>query len=388
VNRVVTIGLVAGEASGDQLGWKLMQALRAARPDIAFRFVGVGGEGMAAEGLVSLFPLADIAVMGILPVLARLPLVLRRIRETAAALIDAAPDGLVVIDSPDFTHRVAKRVRKALPTLPIIDYVSPTVWAWRPGRARAMRAYADHVLALLPFEPEAHRRLGGPPCTYVGHPLIERLSELRPDASEAARRENAPPLLLVLPGSRRSEVTRLLDVFGVTVARTVEQYGSAIEVVIPAVPHVEPDIRAGTAHWTVQPRIVLDQGQKRAAFRSARAALAASGTVSLELALAGVPMVVAYKVSKIEEWALKPLITAPSIVLPNLILGRNAIPEFIQERCEPETLASALVPLLRESAERAAQLTALAELDERMSTGAETPSARAARVVLSCLPQA
>ena len=165
------VALVAGEHSGDQLGAKLMRALIEARAS-EIAFLGVGGEAMEAEGLKSLFPISDIAVMGILPVLGRLPKLLQRIRKTAEAIIDARPDGLVIIDSPDFTHRVARRVRAALPKLPIVDYVSPSVWAWRPGRARAMRSYVDCVLALLPFEPEAYRRLKGPCCVYVGHPLI------------------------------------------------------------------------------------------------------------------------------------------------------------------------------------------------------------------------
>ena len=207
------VALVAGEHSGDQLGAKLMRALSEARAgEIAF--LGVGGEAMEAEGLRSLFPISDIAVMGILPVLARLPKLIARIRQTAEAIIAAPPDALVIVDSPDFTHRVARRVRAALPKLPIVDYVSPSVWAWRPGRAKAMRTYVDCVLALLPFEPEAYRRLNGPRCVYVGHPLIERLAVLRPNPDEERRRAAAPPLIVVLPGSRRSEVRRLMADFG------------------------------------------------------------------------------------------------------------------------------------------------------------------------------
>ena len=187
------IALVAGEHSGDQLGCRLMRALSEARSE-RIAFSGVGGEAMAAEGLASLFPISDIAVMGVLPVLARLPKLIARIRQTAAAIVAARPDALVIIDSPDFTHRVARRVRAAIPDLPIVDYVSPSVWAWRPGRAKAMRAYVDCVLALLPFEPDAYVRLGGPRCVYVGHPLIERLKELRPSKDEARRRAAEPPL--------------------------------------------------------------------------------------------------------------------------------------------------------------------------------------------------
>ena len=202
------VALVAGEHSGDQLGYKLMRALRDVHSG-AVAFLGVGGEAMEADGLNSLFPIADIAVRGCFRCWRACRRLIARIRATAAAVIAARPDALVIIDSPDFTHRVARRVRAALPNLPIVDYVSPSVWAWRPGRARAMRAYVDCVLALLPFEPEAYVRLGGPRCVYVGHPLIRvRVGHLRPNADEARRRTSAPPLIVALPGSRRSEVSR------------------------------------------------------------------------------------------------------------------------------------------------------------------------------------
>jgi lipid-A-disaccharide synthase len=378
--RPLRCAIVVGEHSGDQLGFKLMRALKALAGG-PVDFMGVAGEAMEAEGMASLFPLADIAVMGILPVLKRLPSLLRRIRETAAAIVAARPDVLVVIDSPDFTHRVARRVRRALPGVPVVDYVSPSVWAWRQGRAKAMTAYVDHVLALLPFEPEAHRRLGGPACTYVGHPLIERLSELRPSRAEREAAAASPPVLLVLPGSRRSEVSRLLQPFGEVVGRLAQQ-GWKGEVVIPAVPHLADEIRAGVSGWAIAPRLVAGEDAKLAAFRQARAALAASGTVTLELALAGVPMVVAYRVSKLEE-QLKHLIKVPSIVLPNLILGENAIPELLQQASTPEALAGALVPLLADTPQRAAQVAALTRLDALMTLpDGDTPSGRAARIVL------
>src|SRR5579863_9572194 len=181
----VRIFIIAGEASGDQHGAGLMRALRHKRSDVVF--AGVGGPAMRAEGLASLFPLHDLAVMGFIPVLMRLPKLLARIEMTAQTVLSFNPDVLVIIDSPDFTHRVARRVRKAKPDLPIVDYVSPTVWAWRPGRAARMRGTIDHVLALLPFEPAVYQRLGGPACTYVGHPLIEKMAQLAPDAAELRR---------------------------------------------------------------------------------------------------------------------------------------------------------------------------------------------------------
>src|SRR5271157_4513585 len=374
------VALVAGEHSGDELGSRLMRALKDARAGDA-TFSGVGGEAMEAEGLRSLFPIRDIAVMGLLPVLARLPSLIARIRQSAKAIIAARPDGLVIIDSPDFTHRVARRVRKALPTLPIVDYVSPSVWAWRPGRAKAMRAYVDCVLALLPFEPEAYRRLNGPACVYVGHPLIERLDALRPNADEARRRAAAPPLMVVLPGSRRSEIRRLMRDFGGALDVLREQIGTFTPV-LPTLPHIEREVSAFAAQWPVAPKIVLGEDAKFAAFRTSRAALAASGTATLELALAGVPMVGAYKVSLIEE-QLKYLIKVPSILLPNLILGERAIPEKLQRDC---ALAAAMAELLRTGPQRDAQIEALARLDQlmRLSDG-RPPSAHAAQAVLETI---
>ncbi len=377
--KPLRIALVAGEHSGDQLGFRLMRALRAAAGDVVFS--GVGGEAMEAEGLKSLFPISDIAVMGILPVLARLPRLLRRIRETALAVVAARPDALVIIDSPDFTHRVARRVRKAAPNLPIVDYVSPSVWAWRPGRAKAMVSYVDCVLGLLPFEPEAYVRLGGPRCVYVGHPLIERLDELRPNADDARRRAAEPPVVAVLPGSRRSEIKRLMGDFGEALQGLRDAVGPILPV-LPTLPHLEEEVRTRAAAWPVTPRIVLGEALKFETFRTARAALAASGTVTLELALAGAPMVGAYKVGIVEE-QLKYLIKVPSILLPNLILGENAIPEKLQRDCNPAALAAALAAVMHDGPERKAQIEALARLDGlmRLDDGA-APSAHAARAVL------
>ena len=380
------VALVAGEHSGDQLGFKLMRALKEARAgDIAFS--GVGGDAMGAEGLTSLFPMSDVAVMGILPVLARLPTLLARIHETAQAIVAASPDVLVIIDSPDFTHRVARRVRAALPKLPIVDYVSPSVWAWRPGRARAMRAYVDCVLALLPFEPEAYRRLSGPRCVYVGHPLIERLDELRPNAGEARDRASAPPLIVALPGSRRSEVTRLMADFGGALA-TLRQSVGPVSVVLPTLPHIEGEVRALAARWPEPVTIVVGEKAKYSAFRAARASLAASGTATLELALAGVPMVGAYKVSLIEE-QLKYLIKVPTILLPNLILGERAIPEKLQKDCSPASLGAALGEIVRDGPARSRQLEALSRLDLLMALpDGGAPSVHAAHAVLETIERA
>ncbi len=374
------IWIVTGEESGDQLGAKLIQALRQRLGADRVRFSGVGGHAMEQEGVRSLFPIEDIAVMGITAVIGRLPTILDRIRRTADAVAAARPTGLIIIDSPDFTHRVAARVRRVLPGLPVVDYVSPSVWAWRPGRAKKMQAYVDHLLALLPFEPEAHRRLGGPPTTYVGHPLIERLSDLRPAPGERRPVGEGPAELLVLPGSRRSEVSRLMAPFGDALRLLQERSSAPFRVTVPAVEHLAAEIEERARAWPVAPELVRGEAAKWAAFRRAHAALAASGTVTLELGLSGVPMVVAYRVSRPEE-LLKYLITVPTIVLTNLILGENAIPEFIQHDCTPEKLAAALAPLLGDSPERIRQVAALRRLDGLMRIGDESPSERAARIV-------
>jgi lipid-A-disaccharide synthase len=339
---------------------------------------------MAAEGIASPFAIAELSIIGLAAIPRRLSMILRRIRETADAVVAARPDALVIIDSPEFTHRVAGRVRRLAPKIPILDYVSPSIWAWRPGRARAMRAYVDQVLAILPFEPAVHAELGGPPCLYVGHPMIEHIAALRPDAEEAQRRSANPPVVLVLPGSRASEIRHLLGTFGAAIEQIAARTGS-LQLVLPTVPHLATQVRAGVAGWAVAPRVVVEPDEKWAAFRQARAALAASGTVTLELALAGIPTVAAYRLS-IVEWNIARLLrmrsTLPSVILANLVLGENVIPELLQSECTPERLAAALLPLLSDTAQRQRQIEAFGRLDAIMAIGGEAPSAKAAAIVL------
>ncbi len=377
------IFLIATEESGDRLGANLMKVLRQRLGD-AVRFEGVGGRAMAREGLASRFPIEELSIIGLAAVVRHLPKILRLIGETAYAVTEAKPDILVIIDSPDFTHRVARRVRAADPKIPIVDYVSPSVWAWRSGRARAMLSYVDHVLALLPFEPEAYQRLRGPPCSYVGHPLIEQLASLRPGADEAKRRDEAPPVLLVLPGSRRSEIRHHMAVFGQTLGRLRDD-GVVFEPVLPTMPHLQEAIAEALKAWPVQPRIVVGEAEKRAAFRIGHAALAKSGTVTLELALAGVPMVTAYRTGSMEAWILRKAINVNSVILANLVIGENVVPEFLQEACTPEKLSQALREVLGNSALRRKQLEAFATIDQIMSTGNQPPSARAADIVLATM---
>jgi len=380
------IFLVAGEHSGDALGAKLMTALNE-RSEAPLVYSGVGGEQMREMGLRSLFPLSDVAVMGPLAILRQLPRLVRRVYQTVDAAVAASPDLVVIIDSPEFTHPIAKRIRRKCPDVPIINYVSPSVWAWRPGRARKMRGYVDHVLALMPFEPEEHARLGGPPCSYVGHPLVEQDAWIRSlDPAGLAQRlgiDRAKPVLVVLPGSRATEVRRLMAPFGETIAR-LRAEGHDPQVIIPAVSWLRPQIEEALAGWPVRARIIEGAEDKFRAFRLADAALAASGTVTLELGLAGTPMVVGYKVDAVAA-SLRFLLNVPSIVLANLVLQDNAFPEFVQQDCTPEKLSAALAPLLADTPERARQREAVARVRAILRAPGDQPSARAAEVSLRIL---
>jgi len=382
--RPLSLYIVAAEESGDALGAALVRALKA-RHGGALTLNGVGGRAMAAAGITSPFAIDELSIMGIAAIPRRLPMIFRRIRQTAAAVVAARPDALVIIDSPDFTHRVARRVRRLAPKIPILDYVSPSIWAWRPGRARAMRAYVDQVLAILPFEPAMYVKLGGPPCLYVGHPLTERIAELRPNAEEAARRGTDPPVVLVLPGSRGSEIRHLLGSFGLAIEQVAARSGP-MDLVLPTVPHLAAQVRAAVAGWKIVPHVVVDPAEKWAAFRRARAALAASGTVTLELALAGIPTVAAYRMSPVEAfivvWLLRVLVRLPSVILANLVLGENVIPELLQSACTPERLAETFLPLLSDTPQRQRQIEAFGRLDAIMAIGGEAPSDKAAAVVL------
>lgn len=336
---------------------------------------------MEAAGLRSLFAISELSIIGVAPVLSALIPILRRIRETADAVVAANPDILVIIDSAAFTHRVARRVRAAAPSIPIVDYVSPQVWATRPGRARRMTAYIDCVLSIFAFEPQVHQQLGGPPCLYVGHPLIERAGDLRPGAAETARRQADPPVVLLLPGSRPRELRYLIARFGETARLVVDRFGP-VEFVLPTLQGLVDRLRQATADWPLRPRIIADQEAKNAAFRNARAALAASGTVTLELAISGVPTVAAYRVTRWEAAIVRRLIRVPSLILTNLLIGEQVVPEFLQQDCVPERMADALVRLLTDTQERRAQLAAFEKLDAILGIGTIQPSEMAAGAVL------
>ncbi|MDD7908588.1 lipid-A-disaccharide synthase [Pseudovibrio exalbescens] len=384
--KPLSLYVVVGEESGDQLGAELVKALRGLS-SVPVVLHGVGGERLEREGLTSLFPLHEIAVMGLSAVLARLPSIVRRVYQTVDDVVAKNPDILLIIDSPDFTHNVAKRVRKKAPHIPVVDYVSPSVWAWRPGRAKKMAAYVDHLLALLPFEPDAHKRLGGPETTYVGHPLIERLEDLRPSEGERAPLSEDARTVLVLPGSRGSEVSRLLEPFGEAVERVALAH-PATKFILPAVAHQLDRITAGVEGWSVKPEIVVGEAEKFAAFRKAHVALAASGTVSLELAISGVPMVVAYKL----DWFFRrlkdihrfvPIASVDSMVLPNLVLGSKVVPEYLDDEANGEALAQKVISLLDEGVARNLQVEAFSQLDRVMRLpGGESQAGIAADIVL------
>lgn len=387
--------VVVGEESGDALAAPLLAALQARYGD-KIKVSGLAGPRMQSLGFTSLFPIHDVAVMGIDAVIARLPLILRRIKQTAEAAIAAKPDALLIVDSPDFTHRVARRVRSARPDIPIIGYVSPSVWAWRPGRAKAMRAYVDHLLALLPFEPEVHQELGGPPCTYVGHRLIEDLRKLRPAPSErpelaAAQPGRSEPVkLLLLPGSRRGEIDRHLPLLQEVMAQLARRHPN-LTYLMPTVAPLHGAIEDVVNKWKIKPLLIQGEEEKYAAFRSAHAALAASGTVTLELALASVPTVVFYKLDRVYRLGRKlnrflKIIQVTWISLPNIILKKSVLPEFVEEEASVAQLCEAVEPLLGQSPERAAMLTELDVLSAKMSVGeGRTPSQKAAEIVASVL---
>jgi lipid-A-disaccharide synthase len=365
----LTIGLVAGEESGDLLGADLVRALRQATGrDI--RLVGIGGRHLQALGLKSLFEAGDIALMGISAVVRDLPRLMRRIGQTASAIAAEKPDCLITIDSPAFCLRVARKVRAAAPSVPIVHYVCPSVWAWRPGRAVAMRPYVDRILCILPFEESELAGLGGPPGVYVGHRLSHDAGVLAAAEAQAAPRDlsnDREKTLLILPGSRRSEVGKLIDPFGETVS-ALRARGHRLRLLLPTVPHVAELVRSSVAGWEQKPEITVDQDEKWRAFGQADAALIASGTVSLELALSRVPMISCYKLDPLARIVARRALIAWSAALPNLIADKPLVPEHYDEFVAPATLARELEALFSDTGMRAWQKDGFAEVALRMAT--------------------
>jgi lipid-A-disaccharide synthase len=369
------IFLVAGEPSGDRLGAALMAGLKHLSPGVTF--AGVAGPLMQAEGMESLFPMEELSVMGIAEVLPKYFHLERRIREVAEAVLASDAAALVTIDSPDFGLRVAALVKAARPGMRTIHYVAPSVWAWRPGRAAKMARHVDHVLALLPFEPP-YMQAAGMSCDFVGHPVVAE-----PEASESERAvwAGTGPLVLALPGSRRGEVTRLMPVLGEVLGRLALAH-PGLRVALPTVRGVAGLVREMAAGWPVVPQIVEEAGAKRGAFAAADVAVAASGTVSLELAAAGCPMVIAYDMHPLTLWLMRRAARIDTVTLVNLVSETRVVPEFIGKRCRAELITPAVEALL---AAPAAQGPAMAMTMERLGKGGEAPGLRAARSVLSVL---
>jgi lipid-A-disaccharide synthase len=371
------IYFVVGEPSGDILGADLIEALRRQSPEI--ECIGLGGERMQALGVKSLFDINDIAVMGLAAVVARLPTILDRIRRTANDIVVRRPDAIVLVDSPDFCLRVARRVRRKLPGTPIVKYICPSVWAWRPGRARKMADTVDHILAILPFEPKLLSELGGPPATYVGHPLSRLVEGI---ALPDRRIPSGAQTVLLLPGSRRTEIRLLLDDFRQTVD-ILQQRGRHFRFLLPAVPKLEADIRERIADWKVKPEIIVGEQAKIDAFLEADAALATSGTVVLELALFRVPMISIYRL----DWLMRRfrfLITGWTAALPNLITDSILVPERVEDMVRPGWLARAIEELMYAGPARDHQLDGFETMVRRMH--ADEPAGDiAARTVLSLI---
>lgn len=378
--------MIAGEPSGDRLGAALMAGLKSLRPDV--EFLGIGGDAMAAQGLTSQFSMSELSVMGIAEVAPKYFQLKRRIHETAEAVVEANPDVLITIDSPDFCLRVARIVKEEEVEgqtfghdIPVVHYVAPSVWAWRPKRAAKMARWVDHVLALLPFEPP-YMQAAGMGCDFVGHPVVAepQADDATAQAFRVAQGIGDAPLLLVLPGSRKGEVSRLAERFGEVIAHA-KRAKPDLQVVLPMAQGVEDLVREETAKWSVSPILIpaAQQDDKRAAFKAADVALAASGTVSLELAAAHTPMVIAYDMNWLSRFLIGRMLKIDTVTLVNLVSETRAVPEFLGADCDPDRITPALLSVLDAPD---AQNEAMRITMERLGQGGEAPGLRAARAVL------
>jgi lipid-A-disaccharide synthase len=378
-----TVFLSAGEPSGDFLGSQLMKALKDQLGDNV-TFVGLGGSLMTAEGLSSLFPIEELSIMGLAEIIPHIRRIRKRIKETIEAIETIRPDIVVTIDSPGFNFRVGKALKRRIKSIPLVHYVAPSVWAWRPKRAHAVARFLDHLLVLFPFEPPYFLK-EGLPTTFVGHPVVELgLKNLR-DPGFRTRHNIAAsaPVLALLPGSRRREISKLLPVFQETVARLQQKYPD-LHVVIPTLPHLVDQIKK---QFALPATIITTSLEKFAAYQESQAALAASGTVSLELAAAGVPMVIAYKINSLTHFIVQRLIKVKYACLVNILMNKEVVPERLQSNCTPEKLASALEGYFskEESAvfERKRMVEQLQEAVEKLKSPVyhQTPSECAAQQI-------
>ena len=374
------IFISAGEPSGDFLGGKLIKQLKRLDPDV--QLMGIGGFQMQAQGLTSLFPMEELSLMGLLEVIPHLFSIHKRLNETVAAICREKPDVVVTIDAPGFHFVLAKRLREKWgDQIKLIHYVAPTVWAWKPQRAEKVAKLYDHLLTLLPFEPPYFTKYGLK-TTFVGHPLVELNIKNVPFAPFRKAHEIAEqtPILCVLPGSRKSELERLLPIFEKTVALMASRMPD-LQVVIPTLPHFQQTLEAATRHWAAPTLVTSNPEEKYQAIRSGRAALAASGTVALELALAKIPMVIAYKMNPLTVWLARRLVKIPYVCLVNILLQRRSVPELLQGDCKPSRLAEVLSYLMGDTTCRRDQKNDLTEM-AALLTPPEAPSVMAARIVM------
>ncbi|MGE0226709.1 MAG: lipid-A-disaccharide synthase [Acetobacteraceae bacterium] len=373
------IYFIAGEQSGDVLGSRLIAALRRRRPDL--RIAGVGGEAMTAEGLITLFPMRELALMGLLEVAPRVPLIRRRLRQTAADIAERRPDVVVTIDAPGFALRVLRSITPL--GLRRAHYVAPQVWAWKEKRVKQYPGLWDRLLCLLPFEPAFFAR-HNLPAMFVGHPVLESGAEAGDGVRFRARHRIAPDarILTLMPGSRRTEVSRLLPILGETLRRLPQP----VTPVVPLAGPVAETVREGTRAWPVPPILVSDPREKYDAFAASTAALTKSGTSTLELALAGVPMVVTYRVNPLSAFVGRRLLTVKYVSLLNLLVDRPLVPELLQQDCNPDRLAREVGGLLTDRDLAARQVAAFAEPLSMLRAPAGLPSEAAAEAVLGLLP--
>lgn len=383
--NVLKIGIVAGEESGDLLGADLISSL-ARKTGCEIKLIGVGGGHLEALGLKSQFNPDDISLMGLGAVLKKLPTLISHINKLARFFANEKPDCLIIIDSPDFTHRVAKKVRKLEPNIPIIKYIAPSVWAWRPERAKQMAAFINHVLVILPFEEKVMQDLGGPSATYVGHRLLTYppLLALDTKRSELHHKPKDTHTVVVLPGSRRFEIRGLMPIFGQAL-KILKQRNPNTRIVLPTLPRIADEVHALAANWNVDVELVIGEDEKWAAFAEADAALAASGTVSLELALSRIPMVLGYKADLFSKTFILPRVKIWSAALPNIIADRPIVPEYFNEFLRPGMLARQVEQLMKDGSVRSAQLEGFDLIQKMMKTAA--PSGElAAQAILKYLP--
>jgi lipid-A-disaccharide synthase len=378
------IWLLAGEASGDILGYRLMQSLKAARPSL--RFAGIGGPRMESTGFVSLFPIRDLAVMGLAEILPRLRSLSRRLDEAVADIGAKRPDLVVTIDSPGFALRLLAKIRPL--GIPRVHYVGPQVWAWRENRVRKFPGLWESLLCLLPFE-EAFFARHGLPARFVGHPVLQSGAD-QGDGARFRRTHGIAadaPVVVLMPGSRRTEAPRLLPVFGRTMALLAQDFPALVPI-IPSSPSVADVVAKAARGWPVRPVIVTDVDDKHDAYAAAGAALTKSGTSTLELALAGVPMAVTYRVNPLSAALARRLIRVPHVAMVNLLAGRELVPELLQQDCRPDRLRAVLRSLLTDQAAAGAQRAAFAAIMATLAAPAGLPSDAAAAAVLEVLDQA